>query len=202
MRGLWSIVLGCWLKRQGLANLESDLSQKGRFPQEHYPSESQLMPILRIQPLLCPFCLLESCGPVITQWTAAAKSLQSCPTLCDPIDGSPPGSDVPGILQARTLEWVAISFSNAWKWKVKVKSISCAQLLATHGLQPTRLLYPWDFPGKSTGVGCHCFLRLQDDVFTKQKLFLKGFTSGSKISRAFKLWIWITNSGSSLWKPK
>ena len=52
---------------------------------------------------------------------AAAKSLQSCPTLCDPIDGSPPGSPVPGILQARTLEWVAIAFSNAWKWKVKVK---------------------------------------------------------------------------------
>ena len=53
---------------------------------------------------------------------AVAKSLQSCPTLCDPIEGSPPGSPVPGILQARTLEWVAISFSNAWKWKVKVKS--------------------------------------------------------------------------------
>ena len=62
---------------------------------------------------------------------AAAKSLQSCPTLCDPIDGSPPGSAVPGILQARTLEWVAISFSNAWKWKVKVKLLSRAQLLAT-----------------------------------------------------------------------
>ena len=55
---------------------------------------------------------------------AAAKSLQSCPTLCDVIDRSPPGSPVPGILQARTLEWVAISFSNAWKWKVKVKSES------------------------------------------------------------------------------
>ena len=54
----------------------------------------------------------------------AAKSLHSCPTLCDPIDGSPPGLPVPGILQARTLEWVAISFSNAWKWKVKVKSLS------------------------------------------------------------------------------
>ena len=49
---------------------------------------------------------------------------KSCPTLCNPIDSSPPGSLVPGILQARTLEWVAISFSNAWKWKVKVKSIS------------------------------------------------------------------------------
>ena len=55
---------------------------------------------------------------------AAAKSLHSCVTLCDPIDGSPPGCAVPGILQARTLEWVAISFSNAWKWKVKVKSLS------------------------------------------------------------------------------
>ena len=62
---------------------------------------------------------------------AAAKSLQSCPTLCDSIDGSPPGSPVPGILKARTLEWVAISFSSEWKWKVKVKSLSCARLLAT-----------------------------------------------------------------------
>ena len=62
---------------------------------------------------------------------AAAKSLQSCPTLCDPIDGSPPGSPVPGILQARTLEWVAISFSNASKWKVKVKLLSCVRPLTT-----------------------------------------------------------------------
>ena len=61
----------------------------------------------------------------------AAKSLQSCPTLCDPIDSSPPGSPVPGILQARTLEWAAISFSNAWKWKVKGKSFSCVWLFAT-----------------------------------------------------------------------
>ena len=62
---------------------------------------------------------------------AAAKSIQSCPTLCDPIDDSPPGSPVPGILQARTLEWVAISFSNAWKGKVKVKSLGRVWLLAT-----------------------------------------------------------------------
>ena len=62
---------------------------------------------------------------------AAAKSLQSCLSLCDPIDGSPLGSSVPGILQARILEWVAISFSNAWKWKVKVKSPIHARLLAT-----------------------------------------------------------------------
>ena len=61
----------------------------------------------------------------------AAKSLQSCPPLCDPIDGSPPGSPVPGILQARTLERVVISFSNAWKWKMKVKSLSRVRPLAT-----------------------------------------------------------------------
>ena len=66
-----------------------------------------------------------------TPAAAAARSLQSCPTLCNPIDGSPPGSPVAGILQARTLEWVAISFSNAWKWKVKVKSLSCIRFLAT-----------------------------------------------------------------------
>ena len=132
----------------------------------------------------------------------AAKSLQSFPTLWDPIDGSPLGSSVPRILQARILEWVDISVSNAWKWTVKVKSLSRALLLATpwtgayqapppmgfskqehwsgfpfpspmheseqwkwsrsvvsdssrpNVLQPTRLLRPWDLPGKSTGVGC------------------------------------------------
>ena len=68
---------------------------------------------------------------ISTSAAAAAESPQSCPTLCDPRDGSPPGSPVPGILQARTLEWVAISFSNAWKWKAKVKSLSRAWLLAT-----------------------------------------------------------------------
>ena len=64
----------------------------------------------------------------LTMSTTATKSLQSCPTLWDPVDGSPPGSSVPGILQARTLEWVAISFSSAWKQKVKVKSLSHVRL--------------------------------------------------------------------------
>ena len=64
-------------------------------------------------------------------YAAAAELLQSCSTPCDPIDGSPLGSSVPGILQARTLEWVAISFSNAWNWKVKMKSLSRARLLST-----------------------------------------------------------------------
>jgi len=80
---------------------------------------------------------------------AAAKSLQSCPTLCNPIDGSPPGSPISGILQSWTLEWVAISFSSAWKWSCSVVSDS----VRPHRRQPTRLLRPWDFPGKSTGVG-------------------------------------------------
>ena len=90
--------------------------------------------------------------------TAVAKSLQSCPTLCDPIDGLLPGSPVPGILQARTLEWVAISSSNAWKWKVKMKSLSRVRLLATPWTAAYQVLCPWDFPGKSTGLGCHCLL--------------------------------------------
>ena len=72
-----------------------------------------------------------NCTLVVCAAATAAKSLQSCLTLCDPIDGSPPGSPVPGVLQARTLEWVAVSFSNEWKWKVKAKSLSCIWLLAT-----------------------------------------------------------------------
>ena len=89
---------------------------------------------------------------------AAAKSLQSCPTLGDPIDGSPPGSPVPGILQARILEWVVFPSPmherEKWKWGRSVLSNS----ERPHGLQPTRLLRPWDFPDKSTGVGSHCLL--------------------------------------------
>ena len=74
-----------------------------------------------------PFLLLSN----IALYTTTTKSLQSCPTQCNPIDSSPTGSPIPGILQARTLEWVAISFSNAWKWKVKVTSLSRFRLLAT-----------------------------------------------------------------------
>ena len=78
-----------------------------------------------------PCCSYINEKELLAAAAAAAKSLQSCPTLCDPIDGSPSGSPIPGILQARTLEWVAISLSNAWKWKVKVKSLSRAWLFAT-----------------------------------------------------------------------
>ena len=68
---------------------------------------------------------------LVSAAAAAAKSLQSCLILCDPKDGNPPGSPIPGILQVRTLEWVAISFSNKWKWKVKVKSLSRVRLFST-----------------------------------------------------------------------
>ena len=88
-----------------------------------------------------PTCQLEGWLPNVTPSyihhscllfaAAAAKSLQLCPTLCDPIDSSPPSFPVPGILQAITLVWVAMSFSNAWKWKAKVKSLSRVWLLAT-----------------------------------------------------------------------
>ena len=88
-------------------------------------------------PQLLPKVAIYGQSPWPPPWTSsfaaatAAKSLQLCPTLCDPRDGSPPGSATPGILQARTLEWVAISFSSAWKWKVKGKSLSRVRLLAT-----------------------------------------------------------------------
>ena len=88
---------------------------------------------------------------------ATTKSLQLCPTLCDPIDGSPPGSSIHGILQARTLEWIAISFTNAWKWKVKVKSLSCVRPSVTPWTAAFQAPLSRGFPGKSTGVGCHSF---------------------------------------------
>ena len=106
--------------------------------------------------------------------TTTTKSLQSCLTLCNPIDSSPPGSPIPGILQARTLEWVAISFSNAWKWKVKVKSLSSVWLLATPWTAAHQVLCPWDFPGKSTGVGCHCLLRHVVSGYYTEQLYCKA----------------------------
>ena len=94
--------------------------------------------------ILIPACASSSPAFLMMYSAAvAAKSLQSCLTLCDPIDGSPLGSPVPGILQARTLEGVAISFSNAWKWKWSRSVVSDPQ--RPHGLQPTRLLHPWGF---------------------------------------------------------
>ena len=94
--------------------------------------------------------------------------------LCDPIDGSPPGSSVPGILQARTLEWVAVSFPNA---RMHVKSLQlCPSLWRRYGQQPTRLLHPQDSLGKNTGVGCHFLLPIewQKVPFCPEKLSIMG----------------------------
>ena len=125
---------------------------------------------MSLQKLWCVYLTIDRKLKRYIFAAAAAKLLQLCPTLCDLIDGSPPGSPVPGILQAKTLEWVAISFSNAWKWKVKVKSLGRAWLLAAPWTAAYQLLHPWDFPGKSTGVGCHCLLLL---LFRRHWIFLR-----------------------------
>ena len=94
---------------------------------------------------------------IVNSSAAVAKSLQLCLTLCGPIDGSPLGSSVPGIFQARALEWVAISFSNTWKWKVKVKSLSRAQLLATLWTAAYQASLSMGF-SRQEYWSCHCLL--------------------------------------------
>ena len=90
--------------------------------------KNYILKFMHMKSLVYSFSLLHN---LLVMLLLLLKSLQSCLTLCDPIDGSPLGSPVPGILQARILEWVAISFSDAWKWKVKVKSLNCVRLFAT-----------------------------------------------------------------------
>ena len=101
-------------------------------------------------------------NPPANAAAATAKSLQSCPSLCDPIDGSPPGCPVPGILQARTLEWAAISLSNAWKWKVKVKSLRSIRLLATAGTAAHQALPSMGFSRQECWSGVP--LPMQEDT--------------------------------------
>ena len=104
-------------------------------------------PAVRLQLTPCVICCCFSCSPA-----AAAKSLQSCPTPCNPIDGSPPGSPVPGILRARTLEWAAISFSNFSR-----------SVLSNSFMTPWTVAHKaplsWNSPGKNTGVGCHALIQ-------------------------------------------
>ena len=107
--------------------------------------------------------------------TAAAKSLQSCPTLCDPIDCSPTGSPIPGILQARTLEWVAISFSNAWKWKVKVNSLSRIRLLSTPWTAAYQAPPSMGFSRQEYWSGVPL---PSPDMATEGSILLQGQTSG------------------------
>ena len=113
---------------------------------------------------------------------AAAKSLQLCPTLCDPIDGSPPGSPTPGILQGRTLEWVAISFSNAWKWKVKGKLLSHVWLLATPwtaahqappGIVQGRVMEWGALPSPIVPQFSHMYMKIKYCIFRCHKNFKK-----------------------------
>ena len=134
----WLLVAGIWKYRSfsGGPGTKELLLQCGRSRFDPWfgkiPLEKGMATHSNI--LACEIPLTGDPGGLQSiHWTAAAaaKSLQSCPTLCDAIDSGPPGSPVPGILQARTLEWVAISFSNAWKWKVKVKSLSRVRLFAT-----------------------------------------------------------------------
>ena len=98
---------------------------------------------------------------------AAAKLLQPYPTLCNPIDGSLPGSPVPGILQARTVEWVAISFSNAWKWKVKVKSLSHVRLLVTPWTVAYQAPLSMGFSRQEYWSGLPCLIHIMLLVFFK-----------------------------------
>ena len=114
---------------------------------------------------LCP--ALVSCLHMLCY----AKSLQSCPTLCDPIDGSPPGFPVPGILQARTLEWVAISFSNGWKWKVKVKSLSRVRLLATPWTAAYQAPPSMGFSRQEYWSGAHIVFLYYQPNLTEMKKF-------------------------------
>ena len=113
---------------------------------------------------------------------AAAKSLQLCPTLCDPIDGSAPGSPVPGILQARTLEWVAISFSNSWMWKVKVrkkvKVLSRVRLSATPWTAAFQAPLSMEFSRQEYWSGCHCL----SSAFSCWKIISKNLFSQCSIS--------------------
>ena len=121
---------------------------------------------------------------------AAAKLLQSCPTLCNPTDDSPPGSSIPGILQARALEWVAISFSSAWKWKVKMKSLSHVWLLATpwtatYQAPPSMQEYWSGVPLPSQNIVLHQEIRktLNRQPNFKPKTTGKRKTKNPKISR-------------------
>ena len=130
-----------------------------------------------------------------------AKSLQSCPTLCDPIDGSLPGSPIPGILQARTLEWVAISFSNAWKWKVKVKSPSRVRLLATTWTAAYQAPPSMGFSRQEYWSGVpKCKLKLQSDttLLSLKWLYLRCWWEYGEIRSFLFPWLGIQNGITTL----
>ena len=133
--------------------------------------------------------LFQQCLVIGLSAAAAAKSLQSCPTLCDPVDGSLPGSPVPGILQARTLEWVAISFSNAWKWEVKVKSLSRVWLFVTPWTAAHQASLSMEFSRQEYWSG-KPFLSLRDSSQPRDQIWV-SFIAGSFFT------IWATREAQS-----
>ena len=146
---------------------------------------------------------LHSVFPLyVSSAAAAAKLLQSCPTLCDPTNDSPPGSPVPGILQARTLEWAAISFSNAWKWKVKVKSLSHVWLLATPWTVVHQAPPSMGFSRQECWSGVHHLLRShaliadKDTLHTWWDLHCCSFFLDHKVIH-FILWCNMTEMASA-----
>ena len=133
-------------------------------------------------PIWYPLCIYDSIYYLLAAVATTAKSLQSCPTLCDPIDRSPPGSPVPGILQARTLKWVAISSSNAWKWKVKVKSLSRVRLSDPINCSPPGSSVPGIFQARVLEWGAIAFSIWEEDHRSKMSsqkyLLLTWFIAG------------------------
>ena len=159
----WSLFIECWISRQLFHSPLSPSSRGSLVPFHFLPLNWYICisEVVDISPHNLDsslwFIQLSISHDALCMLTAA-KALQSCPTLCNSIDGSPPGSALPGILQARTLKGCHFLLqcmkSEKWKWSRSVVSDS----MRPHRQQPTKLLCPWDFPGKSTGVGCHCLL--------------------------------------------
>ena len=130
----WSSFSECWALSQlfhSTLSLSKRLFSSSSLSAIKMVLSAYLRLLIFLPAILIPACDSSSLAFPMMYTAAAAASLQSCLTLCDPIDGNPSGSNVPGIFQARALEWVAISFSNAWKWKVKVKLLSRVRLLST-----------------------------------------------------------------------
>ena len=164
-------------------------------------SSAYLGLLIFLPAILIPACASCSLAFHMMYSAAAAKSFQSCPTLCDPIDSSPPGSAIPGILQARTLEWVAISFSSVWKWKVKVKSLSCVWLFATLWTAAYQAPLSMGFSRQEywSGVPLPSPLSYLPDTKKKKKKVKYLKTRKPKVIKGKMLSLWKNNSSPISW---